>query len=71
MDTFESLNDSVWERKYHSGVHAEVSAEDAARDLRERRLYENLYPFCVRSAGGLGPEPHPGFIEVSCEAPVR
>jgi hypothetical protein len=46
MDTVESLNDSGWERKYHGGVHSEVSAEDAVRDLRERRLYENLYPFC-------------------------
>ena len=27
MDTLESLNDSVWERKYHGGVHSEVSAE--------------------------------------------
>jgi hypothetical protein len=46
MNMFESLNDSVWERKFHGGVHSEVSAEDAVRDLRERRLYENLYPFC-------------------------
>ena len=64
MDTVESLNDSGWERKCHGGVHSEVSAEDAVRDLRERRLYENLYPFCVRSVGGFGPQPHPSFMEV-------
>jgi hypothetical protein len=65
MDTVESLNDSGWERKYHGGVHSEVSAEDAVRDLRERKLYENPYPFCAWSVGGFGPQPHPGFIEVS------
>jgi hypothetical protein len=65
MDTVESLNDSGWERKYHGGVHSEVSAEDAVRDLRERRLYEKRYLFCVRSVGGFGPQPHSNSIDVS------
>ncbi len=25
----------MWERKYHGGVHSEVSAEDAVRDSRQ------------------------------------
>ena len=61
MDTVESLNDSGWSASSHGGVHSEVSAENAVRDLRERRLYENLYPFCVWSLGGFGPQPHPEF----------
>ena len=42
MDPFESLNDSVWERKYPGGVHSEVSAEDAVRDLHQ--YLEEVFP---------------------------
>ena len=50
MDTFVSLNDSVWERKYHGGVHAEVSAEDAVRDSRQ--YLEEVFRTLAQQASG-------------------
>ena len=55
MDTFESLNDSVWERKYHGGVHSEVSAEDAVRDLR--RYLEEVFRTLMQQASDRGRAP--------------
>ena len=64
MDTVESLNQSAWDCKYDVVFIPKCRRKALYGDLRERRLYENLYPFCVRSVGGIGPQPHPSFIEV-------